>query len=72
MGARRGTVRTQKATTIAAITRHNGPDDPRLPELQRDLRAAELEEHIRKLVDSAPPLTDEQRSRLAGLLGGGR
>jgi hypothetical protein len=71
MGARRGTVRTAKAATIAAIERHNGPHDPRLPDLQRDLRAAELEEHIRQLVDAAPPLTSEQRQRLAGLLTGG-
>jgi hypothetical protein len=70
MGARRGTVRTRTATTIAAITRHNGPEDPRLPELQRDLRAAMLEEHIQRVVAEAPPLTDDQRARLAGLLGG--
>lgn len=37
----------------------------------RDLRAAMLEEHIQKVVAAAPPLTDEQRSRLAGLLVGG-
>jgi hypothetical protein len=27
-----------------------------------------LEDHIRRLVEAAPPLTDEQRSRLAVLL----
>lgn len=37
----------------------------------RDLRAAKLADHIRKLVDQAPPLTAEQRLRLAGLLVGG-
>lgn len=37
----------------------------------RDLRAARLADHIRKLVDAAPPLTAEQRLRLAGLLVGG-
>lgn len=37
----------------------------------RDLRAALLEEHIQKVVAAAPPLTDEQRVRLAGLLIGG-
>lgn len=63
--------RRSTASTIAAVTRHNGPHDPRLPELQRDLRAAELEDHIRQLVDAAPPLTAEQRLRLAGLLVGG-
>jgi hypothetical protein len=34
----------------------------------RDLRAAMLAEHIKTAVDAAPPLTDEQRARLAGLL----
>lgn len=37
----------------------------------RDLRAARLADSIRKLVDQAPPLTAEQRLRLAGLLVGG-
>ncbi|MFD0003546.1 hypothetical protein ACFVJ4_14135 [Streptomyces sp. NPDC127178] len=65
---------------IAATERHHGPDDPKLPEMHRDLRAAGLEEHIRHVVDAAPPLTDAQRSKLAVLLltapqsvdGGGR
>ncbi|MBM0233371.1 hypothetical protein JNW91_16815 [Micromonospora sp. STR1_7] len=34
----------------------------------RELRAAKLERAIRTAVDAAPPLTDEQRARLAGLL----
>lgn len=37
----------------------------------RDLRAVKLEEHIARVVAEAPPLTDEQRVRLAGLLVGG-
>jgi hypothetical protein len=37
----------------------------------RDLRAVKLEEYIQRVVDEAPPLTEEQRSRLAGLLAGG-
>lgn len=36
----------------------------------RDLRAEKLAEHIRIVVDAMPPLTDEQRTRLASLLGG--
>jgi hypothetical protein len=38
---------------------------------RRVLKAAKLEQHIRAAVDAAPPLTDEQRSRLAILLRGG-
>jgi hypothetical protein len=31
-------------------------------------RAAELDAHIKRLVDAAPPLTAAQRDRIAGLL----
>lgn len=55
---------------VAGLTRHQGPDSPRTLEAQRDLRAARLEEHIRRTVDAAPPLTAEQRDRLAVLLRG--
>lgn len=37
-------------------------------DLRRDLKAQALEDHIRALVDTAPPLTGEQRERLAALL----
>lgn len=66
--AARSIPRRTAASIVASIERWHGPDDPRLPELRRDLRAAELEEHIRRLVDQAPPLTSEQRARLAALL----
>jgi hypothetical protein len=39
-------------------------------EARRDLAAAVLEDHIKRTVDAAPPLTTEQRSRLALLLRG--
>lgn len=44
------------------------PADPKLPELRRDLAAEHLAEHIRKVVDSAPPFTALQRAKLAALL----
>lgn len=37
-------------------------------QLRRDLRAARLAEHIQRVVDEAPSLTADQRSRLADLL----
>lgn len=36
--------------------------------LRLQLRAERLEEHIRRVVAEAPPLTDQQRNRLALLL----
>jgi hypothetical protein len=37
---------------------------------RRALKAAKLEQHIRAVVDAAPPLSPEQRDRLAVLLRG--
>jgi hypothetical protein len=51
-----------------ALTRHRGPEDPATLEAERDLRAVTLEEHIRRVVDEAPPLTPEQLSKLSALL----
>lgn len=39
--------------------------------LDTEIRAAALDAHIRRVVDAAPPLTAEQRDRLAVLLRGG-
>jgi hypothetical protein len=40
-------------------------------EARRDLLAAKLEEQIKRAVAGAPPLTDEQRRRLAAIIRGG-
>lgn len=52
----------------AAYRRHREPDDPEAIAAERDLKAGVLEQHIRAVVDEAPPLTDEQRNRLAAIL----
>jgi hypothetical protein len=48
-------------------------DHPKVVEVDRDLAALRLEEYISKTLAAAPPLTSEQRSRIASLLrvGGG-
>jgi hypothetical protein len=43
---------------------------PDLIALRRDIRAKRLAEYIEKVLATAPPLTDDQRTRLAELLGG--
>ena len=45
--------------------------DPDLTEARREFKASTLADHIRATVDEAPPLTPEQRDRLALLLRGG-
>ncbi|MFI0861773.1 hypothetical protein ACH4RA_16140 [Streptomyces smyrnaeus] len=57
---------TQARAKIAATKRWHPDRDT--GDLRRDLRAAALEQYIRRVVDTAPPLTEEQRSRLAVLL----
>ncbi len=44
---------------------------PALVEARRDLAAAKLEAYIQRVVDEAPELTAEQKSRLALLLKAG-
>jgi len=53
---------------LNAYQRHRGADDPVTQNAERDLRAIRLEEHIRDVVQAAPPLTSGQRERLALLL----
>jgi hypothetical protein len=65
-------VRTRRARA-AALRRHY-PDRPELAaDDQRALKAARAEKYVRELVDDWPPLTHDQRDRLALLLqsGGG-
>lgn len=52
----------------ASLTRSRSADDPELIAARRDLKASRAEEYVRALVEQAPPLTDEQRWRLAALL----
>ena len=61
-------VRTLRAR-LAAETRHHPDTDH--SDLKRELKAAGLEAYIRRVVDIGPPLTPEQRDRLATLLRGG-
>lgn len=59
---------TQERAKVAALTRSRKSDDPELVTARQNLRALRLEEYVRKVVDQAPPLSDEQRDRIASLL----
>lgn len=63
---------TIERARVAGLSRSRPADDPDLLNARRDLRAERLAEHIAKVVDDAPPLTPEQRDRLAVILRGGR
>jgi hypothetical protein len=53
---------------LAGLVAHRGAEDPEIAEARRDLAAENLAAYIKRVVDSAPPLTPAQRERLALLL----
>jgi hypothetical protein len=59
---------THERARVAGLKRHRRPDDPAIAEATRDLAAERLAEHVRAVVDTFPPLTPEQRDRIAALL----
>lgn len=59
---------THERARIASLTRSRAVDDPELVDARRNLAAEKLAEHVRRVVDAAPPLTPEQRDRIAALL----
>ena len=63
---------THYRAKVASLTRSRTPDDPELVEAKRDYRAEKLGELIQHQVDAWPPLTIEQRERLAAILRGGQ
>jgi hypothetical protein len=64
---------THERARVASLSRSREPDDPELVDARRNLRVERLADYIRRTVDAAPPLTTEQRDRLAAILrGGGR
>ena len=54
---------------VAANRRHH-PDNPETDRLAADYRAGRLAAYIQRIVDECPPLSPEQRDRLALLLRG--
>jgi hypothetical protein len=54
---------------LAAAKRHHPDDDH--AELERDLEYANAEDRIKRIIDSWPPLSDEQLSKLAAIIHGG-
>ncbi len=70
----RPTWQSERARIAGLSSRPNrSADDPAIVEARRNLKALRLEDHIKKVLADAPPLTDEQRNSIAALLrmGGG-
>ena len=62
---------TSRRARVAALARSRSADDPEFIDARRSLAAANIEAYVEKIVASAPPLTDDQKSRIAALLSGG-
>ncbi|OBF95110.1 hypothetical protein A5790_01840 [Mycobacterium sp. 852002-51152_SCH6134967] len=68
------TWQTERARIAGMSSRPNRPpDDPDLVEARRNMRALKLEADVLKVLAGQPPLSEEQRFRIAELLiaGGG-
>lgn len=59
---------TSKRARVASLSRSRADNDPELIGARRSLKAARLEKYVTKTLAEAPPLTDEQRERIARLL----
>jgi hypothetical protein len=53
---------------VAILSRHRQSNDPELAQAKADLAEARVRELIQRETSKAPPLTTDQRSRLAVLL----
>ena len=64
-----GTEVARTRSRVALAARRGTPDE--LAAAKRDHAAASIAAHIEKVTAAAPPLTEAQANRLAGLLRGG-
>lgn len=62
---------TSERARVASLTRSRDAGDPDLIDARRNLRCERLADYITATVDAAPPLTADQRDRLAVLLRSG-
>ena len=68
--AARTPARRSASSRVSALSRSRSDNDPVLVEARQALRVAGLAEYIQRVLDTAPPLTQEQRDKLAILLRG--
>ena len=59
---------THERARVASLSRNRPSTDPELIDARRSLKATRLEEYVARVVAEAPPLTPEQRDRIAALL----
>lgn len=52
----------------ASLTRSRRSDDPELLDARRALRTVQLTMHVQRELDAFPPMTEEQKAKVAALL----
>lgn len=62
---------TTERARVASLSRSRYADDPDLVAARARLKVERLAAHIERVVSEAPPLSADQRARLAALLTGG-
>lgn len=68
MGVPKSPVVAHHRARVGALSRDRAPDDPEFVGARRDLAEANIAAYIERVLAEAPPLSDEQRTRLAELL----
>ena len=58
---------TKSRSELATLAKTHDKSDPVMIAKRAELRALKLEDHIRRVLDEAPPMSDERR-RIAALL----
>ncbi|CAJ1504289.1 hypothetical protein MU0083_003399 [[Mycobacterium] kokjensenii] len=53
---------------LGITTRHHRGNSEKITEARRELAEAKIHDFVERTLSQAPPLTDEQRTRLAELL----
>lgn len=59
---------TKSRSELATLAKTHDKSDPVMIAKRAELRALKLEDHIRRVLDEAPPMSDERRRRIAALL----
>ena len=59
---------TKSRSELATLAKTHDKSDPVMIAKRAELRALKLEDHVRRVLAEAPPLTDEQREKIAQLL----
>ena len=59
---------TKARSRLGNAVQKHGKDSPQAVEARVEFRALKLEDHVRKVIAEAPPLSDEQKERIAALL----